>query len=124
MPPLASADDFPGLKGLTYLNAASVAVTPVPVMNEVLAFEKQIASQGTLSFGDEEESRVYDGARRSVARLLHANEEDIAVMTSATECIGQIAWWLRPGRGQNVVSADVEFPSVTYPWLSVAKATG
>src|SRR5262249_3361561 len=36
----------------------------------------------------------------------------------------QIAWWLKPGRGKNVVSIDIEFPSVTYPWLRVAQDTG
>jgi cysteine desulfurase/selenocysteine lyase len=124
MSSLAPLAHFPGLKQLTYLNSASVAVTPLPVMEEVQAFESQIASQGTVSFDDPAESRVYDGARSSIARLLHAASDDIAVMTSATECIAQIAWWLRPGRGKNVVSIDIEFPSVTYPWLRVAQDTG
>ena len=121
---LAPAADFPGLKELTYLNAASVAVVPRPVMHEMQTFEAQIASQGTVSFDDAVESRVYDGARASVARLLGASVDDVAIMTSATECIAQIAWWLRPGRGQNVVSIDVEFPSLTYPWLRIAQETG
>lgn len=124
MSTLAPQTDFPGLKELTYLNSASVAVTPLPVMREVQTFESQIASQGTVSFDDAAESRVYDGARTSIARLLHANTDDIAVMTSATECLLQIAWWLKPGRGKNVVSIDIEFPSVTYPWLRVAQDTG
>ncbi len=124
MSSLAPLAHFPGLKQLTYLNSASVAVTPLPVMQEVQAFESQIASQGTVSFDDPAESRVYDGARSSIARLLHAASDDIAVMTSATECIAQIAWWLRPGRDRNVVSIDIEFPSVTYPWLRVAQDTG
>ncbi len=121
---LAPQTDFPGLKQLTYLNSASVSVTPLPVMREMQAFESQVASQGTVSFDDEAESRVYDGARGTVARLLHANPEDIAVMTSATESMLQIAWWLKPARGKNVVSIDIEFPSVTYPWLRVAQDTG
>ncbi len=121
---LAPAADFPGLSGITYLNSASISVTPKPVMDEMQAFERQIASQGTVSFDDAAEARVYDGARASVARLLNATPDDIAIMTSATECLAQIAWWLKPGRGKNVVSADIEFPSVTYPWLRVAKDTG
>lgn len=121
---LAPAADFPGLSGITYLNSASISVTPSQVMDEMQAFERQIASSGTVSFDDATEARVYDGARASVARLLHANPEDIAIMTSATECLGQIAWWLKPGKGKNVVSADIDFPSVTYPWLRVAKDTG
>ena len=121
---LAPAADFPRLRDITYLNSASVSVVPQPVVAEVEAFHRQIGSQGTLSFGDEEEARVYDGARGEIAAMIHARPEDVALMSSATECIGQIAWWLRPGKGKNVVSADIEFPSVTYPWLQVAKATG
>jgi selenocysteine lyase/cysteine desulfurase len=109
---------------LIYLNSASVAVTPLPVQRQMQAFEAQIASQGTVGFDDVAESRVYDGARSSVAKLLNANADDIAIMTSATECICQIAWWLRPGAGTNVVSIDIEFPSVTYPWLRIAQDTG
>ncbi|HXE90958.1 MAG TPA: aminotransferase class V-fold PLP-dependent enzyme [Terriglobales bacterium] len=122
--PLAPATDFPGLAGITYLNSASISVTPKPVMDEMQTFERQIASSGTVSFDDAAEARVYDGARASVARLLHATPDDIAIMTSATECLGQIAWWLKPGKGKNVVSADIDFPSVTYPWLRVAKDSG
>ena len=121
---LAPSADFPGLAQITYLNSASISVTPKPVMDEMQAFERQIASSGTVSFDDAAEARVYDGARASVARLLHASPDDIAIMTSATECLAQIAWWLKPARGKNVVSADIEFPSVTYPWLRVAKDTG
>ncbi len=122
--PLAPAADFPDLQQLTYLNAASVAATPVPVQREMQAFEAQIAGQGTVSFDDAAEARVYEGARSSVARLTGARVEDVAIMTSATECIAQVAGWLRPRAGQNVVSLDIEFPSVTYPWLRIAKETG
>jgi len=122
--PLAPAADFPDLQKLTYLNSASVAVTPVPVQREIQAFEAQIAGQGTVSFDDAAEARVYEGARGSVARLIGAGVDDVAIMTSATECIAQVAGWLRPRAGQNVVSLDIAFPSVTYPWLRIAKDTG
>ncbi len=122
--PLTPAADFPELQKLTYLNSASVAAVPVPVQREMLAFEAQIAGQGTVSFDDDAEARVYEGARSSVARLIGAEVQEIAIMTSATECIAQVAGWLRPRAGQNVVSLDVDFPSVTYPWLRIARDTG
>ncbi len=122
--PLTPAADFPELQKLTYLNSASVAAVPVPVQREMLAFEAQIAGQGTVSFDDAAEARVYEGARSSVARLIGADVQEVAIMTSATECIAQVAGWLRPVAGQNVVSLDIEFPSVTYPWLRIAKDTG
>ncbi len=122
--PLAPAEDFPELQKLTYLNSASVAAVPVSVQREMQAFETQIAGQGTVSFDDAAEARVYEGARSSVARLIGAREADVAIMTSATECIAQVAGWLRPRAGQNVVSLDAEFPSVTYPWMRIAQDTG
>jgi len=122
--PLAPVADFSELQKLTYLNSASVAVTPVPVQREVQAFEAQIAGQGTVSFDDDAEARVYEGARGSVARMIGAHVDDVAIMTSATECISQVAGWLRPRAGQNVVSLDIDFPSVTYPWMRIAKDTG
>ena len=50
--------------------------------------------------------------------------EQVAVTTSVTEALSQIAWSLRPESGSNVVSIDLEFPTVTYPWMRVARDTG
>jgi len=33
--------------------------------------------------------------------LLGAEPDDIAIVTSATQAIDQVAWWLRPGGGTN-----------------------
>lgn len=121
---LAPRGDFPVLEEACYLNAASIALMPLPVRRAVQRFEEEIAGRGTIGFDDAAEARVYEGVRGSAARLLGAEPADIAVTTSATEALGQIAWWLRPGEGRNVVSIDIEFPSVTYPWMRLAEETG
>lgn len=121
---LAPRADFPVLEEVRYLNAASIALMPLPVRRAVQAFEEEIAGRGTIGFDDAAEARIYDGVRTRAARLLGVEPADIAVTTSATEALGQVAWWLRPGEGTNVVSIDIEFPSVTYPWMRLAEETG
>lgn len=121
---LVPKNDFPIPSGTTYLNSASISLTSVPVREEMREFEDEVVHLGTINLDDEAENRVYEGVRESAAELLGCEAGDIAVMTSATEALCQVAWWLRPGEGDNVVSIDLEFPSVTYPWLRLAEDDG
>src|SRR5207247_9444046 len=49
---------------------------------------------------------------------------DVAIVKSATEAFGMLAWWLRPARRSNLLTIDIEHPSTAYPWLRVARETG
>jgi selenocysteine lyase/cysteine desulfurase len=122
--PLSPRGDFPILEEVTYLNTGSIGLEPLPVQHAGEALGSQIAGRGTVGFDDEVEKRVGDVPRAAAARLLGASPDDVAVVTHATEALCQVAWWLKPGQGENVVSADLEFPSVTYPWLRLARDTG
>ena len=67
---------------------------------------------------------MLDRARAAAASMFNATEDEIAVVSSATELLCQLAWHVRPVAGENVVSIDSEFPSVVYPWWRVAQDTG
>ena len=121
---LAPRHDFPLLGDVTYLNAASMGLVPLPVQEQAAAFDRELALRGTTWFDEAQEVGVLDRARKAAARLLNASPDAIAITTSATEAFCQAAWWLRPARGANIVSIDLEFPSVTYPWFRVAAETG
>jgi selenocysteine lyase/cysteine desulfurase len=121
---LAPREHFPALAEHTYLNAASIALSPLPVLEEAERFQRQVAANGTLSLDDEAEARLFDEPRRRAAGLVGGREEDAAITSSATEALSQLAWGLFPRGGSNVVSADIEFPSVTYPWLRLARTSG
>jgi cysteine desulfurase / selenocysteine lyase len=123
-PSLSPRSDFPVLEEVAYLNTGSIGLEPLPVQRAAEALGSQIAGRGTVGFDDEVEKRVGDVPRAAAARLLGARTDDVAVVTHATEALCQLAWWLKPGEGENVVSADLEFPSVTYPWLRLARDTG
>lgn len=119
---LAPREHFPALQGYTYLNAASIAIMPAPAREAMERFSRQILHVGTVSLDEEAETLALEGPRKEAAALIGADPDQIAITNSATEALGQLAWAIEP-RG-NVVSIDIEFPSVVYPWLRVAKKTG
>lgn len=122
--PLVPRSHFPAADEVTYLNAASIALSPQVVREKVQEFERTVGGRGTVGFDDDAEARAYESARAAGARLFDCSAADVAVTTSATEALNQIAWWLRPGEGDNVVSIDIDFPSVTYVWQRLARETG
>lgn len=117
-------EDFPVLERLTYLNTASAGLVPACVVDPAHEFERQLAQAGTTGMDEDTEVAILEDAREGAARLLGADPGTIAIGTSFTEALCQVAWWLRPGPGRNVVSTDVDFPSVTYPWHRIAEETG
>ena len=121
---LAPRSDFPALERYVYLNAASISIMPQPVHKAKQDFETQIAGAGTVTLDEEAETRALDLPREAAATFLNTKKEHIAIVESATLALCQLAWALKPAGGTNVVSIDLEFPSVTYPWLRVAEETG
>jgi selenocysteine lyase/cysteine desulfurase len=117
-------EDFPVLDRLTYLNTASTGLVPASVVIPAHEFELELAQAGTTGMDEDTEIGILEDARNGAAALLGASPDTIAIATSFTEALNQVAWWLRPGRGQNVVSSEVDFPSVTYPWHRIAEDTG
>jgi cysteine desulfurase / selenocysteine lyase len=121
---LVPREDFPALDELTYLNTASIGLVPLPVQRRAEEFDRALALRGSAAFDEEAEVAVFEGTRASAAKLIGARPDEVAITASATLALGQIAWFLRPSRGENVVSIDLEFPSSTYPWLRLAEETG
>src|ERR1039457_1979754 len=117
-------EDFPVLDRLTYLNTASAGLVPASVVTPAHEFELELAQAGTTRMDEDTEIGILDDAHRGAAVLFGASPDTIAIATSFTEALNQVAWWLRPGRGQNIVSSEVDFPSVTYPWHRIAEDTG
>ncbi len=122
--PALRREDFPALSRFTYLNTASAGLVPASVLAPAHALESGLAQAGTTGMDEDTEVGILEDARTAAAGLLHASPDTIAICTSFTEALCQVAWWLRPGSGQNVVSSEVDFPSVTYPWHRIAEDTG
>jgi selenocysteine lyase/cysteine desulfurase len=122
--PLVNRSEFPVFKELTYLNTASMGLMTLSVHHAARRVEEEIALRGTTWFDEVQEIGILERARNAAARLLNAPVDNVAVCTSFTEALCQIAWAFAPPQGSNVVSVDLEFPSVPYPWMRVCDATG
>jgi len=122
--PALRREDFPAFERFTYLNTASAGLVPSAAVRAAHEFEAELAQAGTTGMDEDTEVGILDGARLAAARLLGADPATISIGSSFTEAVCQVAWWLRPGKGQNVVSSDADFPSVTYPWHRIAEDTG
>jgi selenocysteine lyase/cysteine desulfurase len=124
MKALISPDAFPTAQQYTYLNAASIALMPQIVAEAAVGWQREFGMLGTVHLDEESEAKVFDALRQAGARLLGAQPDEIACGSNASELLCSLAWALSPGPQANVVSAQVEFPSVVYPWLRVAQLTG
>ena len=122
--PLAGREHFPAISKSTYLNAASIALMYKGAAETAVAWQSDLAQNGTLSFDEAAEQNVFANLHDVFARLIGARSSDIAVGTSFTELLSSLAWAMLPDRGKNIVGVDVVFPSTVYPWLRVAQTTG
>ena len=122
--PLAGREHFPAISKCTYLNAASIALMYKGASEAAVAWQRDLAENGTLNFDEAAEQNIFSNLHDVFARLIGAHPRDIAVGSSFTELVASLAWAMMPGGKENIVGVDVVFPSTVYPWLRVAHTTG
>ncbi len=119
---LVPADHYPYKIRAGYLNSAGDGLIAKPVADLIQA---QFAARAA---GEEFSLPHVEGhatdAHEAAARLFGTQAGHIARVGSVSEAIAQVAWWLRPGKGKNVVLIDIEIPATTLPWVRVAQETG
>ncbi|MEV5842372.1 aminotransferase class V-fold PLP-dependent enzyme [Streptomyces sp. NPDC051985] len=120
---IVAADEFPGLVDQIYLNSAGIGLVPVSVQDVAVDFARAVGATGTQAYFDRYAQLMVE-PRQAAARLYGARPDTIAIITSVSEAISQLAWWRRPRRGENVVLIDNDCSATTYPWLRVAQDTG
>jgi cysteine desulfurase/selenocysteine lyase len=106
-------DDFPGLAGKTYLNAAAASLIPRPVREAASAFYRELEEGGDRHWDAWMERR--EAVRRKVARFVGAEPGEIAFVPNTSTGVNLIADLLE-GDGP-VLSDELEFPTVTLPWI-------
>jgi cysteine desulfurase / selenocysteine lyase len=119
--------DMPFLKGLVYLDSASVVPAPVPV---VKAMEDYLSTcpfnygVGVWRRSVEAAGRV-DEARDIIARAFGAaSANEIAFTKNTTEAINLVAQGLRWKPGDEIVLTTLEHQSNAIPWMRAAQEHG
>jgi selenocysteine lyase/cysteine desulfurase len=105
--------DFPGLLRKVYLNAAATSLPPRLVREAVTAFHRELESAGDAPWDVWLERR--EAVRRTVARFVGAQPEEIAFVPNTSAGINLIVDLLE--RDGPVLSDELEFPTVTLPWI-------
>ncbi|WP_027518112.1 aminotransferase class V-fold PLP-dependent enzyme [Bradyrhizobium sp. WSM1417] len=115
--------DTPATSRLAYLHNAGAALMPVAVaeaMKQHIDLESEIGGYAAA----DREARRLDSVYGSVARLLNAAPDEIALMENATVA-WQMAFYALPFRdGDRILTAEAEYAANYVAFLQVAKRTG
>lgn len=114
--PLIPKSHFIGIDNTVHLAVGGEAPMLNSHMDAMARFMKD-KSAGAPS--RDMQAEVMESAREKCANLLKVSSEEITLLSSATEGINNVAYGLDWNPGDNVVVADVEFPSDILPWTKL-----
>ena len=101
---------FPVVQNKVFLNHAAQSPLPRPVADAVHKYTEDFANFGFSSFEK-------DYGKALFARLIGAKKEEIALVENTGVGLNIAASVLHYPPGSKVVTTDLEYPSVVYPWL-------
>ena len=104
-------EQFPVTKNKTFLNHAAQSPPPKPAADAIRKYITEASDFGVTS------SEWDDGGKPFFAKLVGAKPEEIAFVENTSIGLNIAANTLHYPSGSKVVTTDLEYPSVTYPWL-------
>jgi selenocysteine lyase/cysteine desulfurase len=115
--------DTPATSRLAYLHNAGAALMPVAVVEAMKQHIDLECEIGGYAAADREARRL-DSVYGSVARLLNAAPDEIALMENATVA-WQMAFYALPfSKGDRILTAEAEYAANYVAFLQVTKRTG
>lgn len=115
--------DTPAASRLAYLHNAGAALMPSPVVAAMKGHIDLEAEIGGYAAADREAARL-EAVYGSVARLLNAAIDEIALVENATVA-WQMAFYALPFRqGDRILTAEAEYAANYVAFLQVARRTG
>ncbi len=114
---------YSALRDHVYLNQASLGLIPRPAVEAMRQFLESVGQFGNIRLSDAAEAGVLENLRSAAAALLDAPSRSVAVVSGASEGLGQVAAALAP-EVEEAVLVRTDFPSVTYPWLGARERYG
>ena len=120
MSPRTAQALFPIKANRTYLNNASISPLSLRVIAAVDGFMAEQRDTGRNNYP--QWCRKADGEiKERIARLIGAERSEIAFIKNTTEGIVTVANGLDWREGDNVLVADIEYPSNVYCWMNLAR---
>jgi selenocysteine lyase/cysteine desulfurase len=101
-----------------YFDHAAVAPLTERARRTLIAWADDLAENGDVN--DSTRLGRIEEVRRLAAQLLNADPLDIAFIKNTSEGVGIVAEGLPWREGDNVVTAEDEYPANLYPWMNLA----
>lgn len=114
--------EFPHVVRAPYLNAASMGPLPERARAAIEAYNRRRSDIHSMRGADFDP--VLARARRAAARLVGADEDEIALLPNTSHGLNLAALALPLEAGRRVVLSDREFPANVYPWLALERVRG
>jgi len=105
---------FPALeKFRAYLNTASTGLLPSTTILETTKFLNDVLEfNGEVNSVDYMNDMFLKPLAEEAARLMRVKPENVGLSVQTTEGLRRVLLSLEPRRGQNVISLDMEFPTI------------
>src|ERR1700686_104671 len=113
---------FPVTLNSVYLNQPADGPLPRPTARTMHTYIDDTSQYGDLNY---DRWSVYEqGAHRRLANMLNVRPDQLAMTASTGDGLMHIANGLKWQPGDEIVTAECEFPSNVYPWLNVQQQGG
>ena len=110
---------FPVTQRYAYLNHASAAAPPTPVVEALARYMTGRGLKGSEALADLE--GVLERIRQAAARFVGAHRDEIVFTGSVSHGLNIVAAGLDWQPGDNLICAETEFPANTYPWTNLQR---
>jgi cysteine desulfurase/selenocysteine lyase len=117
--PTLLRDLFPVTRRFAYLNHASVAALPQPVVEAMTGYLTERGMKGGEALADWDDD--VDRIRCLVARFLGAHADEIVFTNSISHGLNIVAAGLDWEPGDNLICAETEFTANVYPWTNLRR---
>jgi cysteine desulfurase/selenocysteine lyase len=104
-------EQFPITKNKVFLNHAAQSPLPKPVFEAIVRYAREFLNSAKTSID------CPDGGKSYFARLIGAKSGEIALIENTSVGLNIAANVLDYPPNSKIVTTDLEYPSVVYPWL-------
>lgn len=113
------ASEFPITERYTYLAHAAIGALPRRAAAAMAALAETVSRTGDRQWPERME--MAEETRGQAARILGARAtHEVAFVENTATALSLVAGGLAWRAGENVVGAELEFPSNVYPWMQLA----
>jgi len=113
---------FPVTQNYVYLNHAAVCPISIPVYERIERHARDVMENGAVHF--REWLAAVKCARELAAQLINAGPDEIAFAPNTSAGLAMIANGIDWRAGDNIVTADCEFPANVIPWMRIKREFG